>query len=151
MSMSKRTCSSSSRSYVQRHTRQPSDVRRHTCEAHSLCCLMPRQTRIMRAALAHNIVASTWYALTRAPCAPCAIVLNPAGSTTPASHQLHGDLCDPAVSVSTLSTARAAARIMREDMDAIGRHSRHKQTWRMLDSGRRCAIMSSSPPARKYL
>ena len=61
MSMSKRTCSSSSRSYVQRHTRQPSrsDVRRHTCEVYSLCCLMPTLTRIMRAAFAHNIVAST--------------------------------------------------------------------------------------------
>jgi hypothetical protein len=32
-----------------------------------------------------------------------------------------------AVSVSTLST-RAAARIMREDMDTIGRNSRHKKT-----------------------
>jgi hypothetical protein len=93
--MSKRTCSSSSRSYVQRHTRQPLDVRRHTCEAYSLCCLMPRLTRMMRAALAHNIVASTWYALTRAPCAPCAIVRNPAGSTTPTSHRLHGDLWIP--------------------------------------------------------
>ena len=59
MSMSKRTCSSSSCSHVQRHTGQPLDVRRHTCEAYSLCCLMPRLTRIMRAALAHNIVAST--------------------------------------------------------------------------------------------
>ena len=52
-----------------------------------------------------------------------------------------------AVSVSTLSTR--AARIMRENMDTIGRNSRHKKTWRMLDSrSRRCAIMSSSPPAR---
>ena len=44
-----------------------------------------------------------------------------------------------------------AASIMREEMDAIWKYSRHKKTWRMLDSGRRCAIMSSSPPARKIL
>ena len=55
-----------------------------------------------------------------------------------------------AVSVSTLSTR--AARIMRGDLDTIRGNSRHKKTWWMLDSGsRRCAIMSSSPPARNIL
>jgi hypothetical protein len=55
--MSKRTCSS--RSHVQRHTRQRTTVRRQTCGANSLCCSMSTLPRIMRAAIAHNIVAST--------------------------------------------------------------------------------------------
>jgi hypothetical protein len=55
--MSKRTCSS--RSHVQRHTRQRTTVKRQTCGANSLCCSMPTLPRIMRAAIAHNIVAST--------------------------------------------------------------------------------------------
>ena len=39
------------------NNRQTSDVK--TCGANSLCCSMPTLPRIMRAAIAHNIVAST--------------------------------------------------------------------------------------------
>ena len=45
-----------------KHTRQRTTVRRQnvkTCGANSLCCSMPTLPRIMRAAIAHNIVAST--------------------------------------------------------------------------------------------
>ena len=54
------------------------------------------------------------------------------------------------VSASTLSTR--AARIMREDMDTVGRNARHKKmTCRMLDSRRRSAIMPSSPQLETFL
>ena len=42
-----------------KHTRQRTTVKRQTCGANSLCCSMSTLPRIMRAAIAHNIVAST--------------------------------------------------------------------------------------------